>query len=166
MATQANIVHCAPETKHFLTVETREGGVVRSVLANLDGSPVQSDGVRYAGDDPAHVAVYLDTISGQHVVKVSAAAAAKIRNDGGKVMNGCGGVGGLFIVAPDFTLAGRHGEKAKDQKRQPEEPAEYGGPKPGTEKPNDKPIDKAQHNEPPKVAKFVAPAKQQSTRRR
>lgn len=161
MAT-ANIVHCPPETKHFLTVETREGGVVRSSLANLDGSPVQSDGIKYAGDDPAHVVVYLDTISGEHVVKVNQAAADAIIKDGGKVMRGCGGVSGLFVVAPDFTLSGRFGEKAKAKKREPEEPNEYGGPTPKDNQGKDR---TAEQKEPAKVAKFVVkPARRRARR--
>ena len=138
MAT-ANIVHCPPETKTFLTVETREGGAVRSVLANIDGTPVQDSGIKYAGDDPAHVAVYLDTITGKHVVKVNEIFAKQVREGGGKIMHGCGGVGGLFIAAPDFTLSGRHGEKVNDREK--------------TDEP------KAQHNEPAKIAKLVNPAK-------
>jgi hypothetical protein len=129
-----NIVHCPPETKHFLTVETREGGVVRSVLANFDGSPVQSNGVKYAGDDPSHIAVYLDTITGNHMVKLSPALAAEVIKNGGKVFHGCGGVSGTFVKAPDFTLSGRYGEKAKDKPAKQNEPTEYGGPDPNKDK--------------------------------
>ena len=121
-----NIVHCPPETKHFLTVETREGGVTRSVLANLDGDPIQDSGVKYAGDDPAHVAVYLDTISGAHVAKVTPTQAAAIVKAGGKVLHGSGGELGMFVEAPDYTINGRHGEKSKDKKPAPDEPTQYG----------------------------------------
>jgi hypothetical protein len=125
-----NVVHCPPDTKHFLTVETREGGVARSVLANIDGTPIQDSGVKYAGDDPAHVAVYLDTISGTHVAKVTPTQAILITKNGGKVFHGCGGEGGLFVAAPDFTLSGRFGEKVKTKEPAPDQPTEYGGPSP------------------------------------
>jgi hypothetical protein len=124
------IVHCPVETRHFLTVETKEGGVIRSVLANLNGSPIQSKGLTYAGDDPDHVEVYLDTLTGEHVVKVSHSQAIALRNEGTQVYQGVGGVHGWFVDAPDFTLAGRHGGKSKPEKVKEEE-TEYGGPAPG-----------------------------------
>ena len=128
-----NYVFCPPETKNFLTVETREGGVVRSVLANLDGSPVQDNGIKYAGDHPDHVAVYIDLISGTHVVKVTAAQAAALAEDGATLLHSCGGVHGVFVEAPDFTIMGYHGEKAKHRAKRTEDPDEYGGPRPKTE---------------------------------
>jgi hypothetical protein len=140
------IVHCPPETKHFLTVETNEGGVVRSALANLDGTPVLGNGVRYAGDDPAHVAVYLDTISGDHFAKVTPDAAILITKNGGKIFHGCGSNGGLFVAAPDFTLRGRFGEK-KSSKPAADDADEHDR------------HTAAMVREPAKVSKFENPAK-------
>lgn len=124
-----NIVHCPQETRSFLTVESREGGVVRAVAANLDGTPVQSKGLTYAGDDPDQVEVYLDTLTGDYVAKVTHSQAIELREEGTVVYQGVGGVAGWFIDAPDFTISGRHGERAKASTAKI--PAdEYGGPNP------------------------------------
>lgn len=127
---QGNIVNCQPDTRHFLTVETREGGENKSVLANIDGSPVMHNGLTYAGVHPDHVEVYLDTISGNHFAKITHSSMIALQQKGEKFYQGVGGVTGWFIPAPDFTINGRHGDKAKNARPAKVEPTTYGGPQP------------------------------------
>lgn len=124
-----NIVSCSQTTRHFLTVESREGGVVRAVLADLEGNPIRSSGLTFAGDDPAHVEVFLDSLTGEYVAKISHSQAIAARKEGTTVYQGVGEVTGWFVDAPDFTLSGRHGERAGKSKEKVE-PDEYGGPGP------------------------------------
>ena len=108
------IVHCVAESKHFLTVESNEGGVIRSVFANLDGTPMVDNGLKYAGDHPNLVEVYLDSISGNHFAKVKASLLPALEKGSVDVYQGVGGVAGWFVEAPDFTLEGRHGGGADE----------------------------------------------------
>jgi hypothetical protein len=126
-----NIVNCAADSRHILTVETREGGVLSAVPANLDGSPVQNDGVTYASQThPKHTEVYLDTISGNHFAKVMPSQLKQLEEDGVQVYQGVGGVHGWFVEAPDFTLSGRHGGKPAKRRPAAVEPDFHGGGEP------------------------------------
>jgi cell division septum initiation protein DivIVA len=111
------IVHCDSDTRTILTKETKTGGVVQSINCTLDGDPIQDNGVKYVGTHPDHVEVYLDTLSGEHVAKITASKAAELRAAGEAVYQGVGGVMGWFVDAPDFTLNGRHGASAEPTKK-------------------------------------------------
>ena len=104
-----NIVNCQPDTRTILTIETNEGGQLRSVPANLDGTPMQDNGLKYAGTHPNLVEVFLDTISGNHFAKVKASQLPQLEKADVQVFQGVGGEHGWFVQAPDFTVNGRHG---------------------------------------------------------
>lgn len=123
-----NIVHCDPATKTLLTLETQmqdeHTGAKRTtgVFCDIDGEPIKQD-VKYAGQHPDLVEVYLDTITGQHVAKVKASQLPQLKKDGVTVYQGVGLVG-WFVDAPDYTVMGRHGGKATNkQKTEAAEPA-------------------------------------------
>jgi hypothetical protein len=116
------IVNCIPESRTILTKEVKSGNGTAAAVCNIEGEPIQDNGVTYAGPHPDHVEIYLDTISGQHMAKVSISQATKLRADGEKVYQGVGGVQGWFIEAPDFTISGRHGSESKPKAEKPAEP--------------------------------------------
>jgi hypothetical protein len=118
------IVNCQNDTRHLLTRETKQGDIVSAALADMEGNPIQSNGVTYVGTHPDHVEVFLDTISGGYFARVSMSAANDLRAKGKEVFQGVGGVPGWFVPAPDFTINGRNGGgKAKEQ-AQPQQQGE------------------------------------------
>lgn len=98
------IVHCPPETRHHLTVEKKGTNGVTAALADLEGEAIVSDGITYAGDHPAAVEVFLDTITGKKFARVSIAKAAELRKKNTEVFQGVGGAPGWFVPAPDLSV--------------------------------------------------------------
>lgn len=110
-----NIVNAVAESKHFLTVETTNGNFTSAVLCDLDGNIIPK-GITYAGTDPAHVEVYLDSLTGEHVARITHSQMLSAVKAGTKVYQGVGGVHGWFVDAPDYTVNGRHGGGAVNVK--------------------------------------------------
>lgn len=98
------IIQAIPESKGLLTLETEKDGRITGQLATIDGDPLP------AGAEP--VEVYMDSMSGNAVARVSHAEAESRRSKGEDVAIGHGAIGGWFVDAPDYTVNGRHGDKA------------------------------------------------------
>jgi hypothetical protein len=97
------IVHAIPESRGLLTVETNTDGKITAKLATIDGDPLP------AGAEPREV--YIDSLSGNAILKVSPSEAQACSEAGEQVAQGHGAVGGWFIDAPDHTVNGRYGDK-------------------------------------------------------
>jgi hypothetical protein len=107
MSTQ---VVCNPHTKHILTKETEDAkGNITGVVCDHTGRPLGRD-EKYNERE-----IFMDTMSGDYVMRVSHQEAAKLVAEGEvDVYDGIGEVHGKFIDAPDFTINGRNGERAKE----------------------------------------------------
>jgi len=91
-----------PESRCTLTKESKNSaGVVTAALSDLDGNPIQDDGVKYAGDHPAQVSTYVDAMTGKRVASISLSKAGELIKAGKDVLQGLGAVGGFFVSAPD-----------------------------------------------------------------
>jgi len=105
------IVQPIKETLCYLTVEEQDSKTnkITAVLATKDGEPLRNFG------EPREV--YLDSMSGTRVMRISNAEKEALfaAGQGDTVSQGQGEVHGWFVDAPDYTVNGAHGDKAKKE---------------------------------------------------
>jgi hypothetical protein len=78
-------------------------------MCDIDGKPL--------GADQAHLArsTYFDTVGGKRIIRLTESEKEQMLKDGKPVFHGVGEISGFFAEAPDFTINGVYGEKAKSE---------------------------------------------------
>ncbi len=101
------VVHLSSQTRSLLTTEINQPGGAAAVC-DLDGNPLTRDEIVSKARE-----VYLDTLTGNHFMRVSHAESLALAKDNKPAYQGQGGVHGWFVPAPDYTAKGRLGSKKK-----------------------------------------------------
>lgn len=96
-----NVVHPIEETRCVLTTEKFDP---KGQPSDLDGNVVHANVGRE---------MFMDSISGVHILRITPDEAAKFRAADEQVGIGAGNVTGLFIAAPDYTKHGIIPEQKK-----------------------------------------------------
>jgi len=106
------IVQPVKDSLALLTREVKEeGGRITGQLCDKDGNPL--------GRDQQHLRreVYVDSLSGERVMRISHEEKITYDKDGVEVAQGQGEVHGWFVDAPDYTINGAHGDGAPGKQK-------------------------------------------------